>query len=208
MVNNMEIKESLRQYLTYNKDFDSINNIFISLYDQMKYLHKNGFYVSELSSDTIFWEESQEQLGMEEPRFTFVSISRSNDKDADFSKNVLDLTKLAVGAFISTENGFCDYTKMSTEYIKRYLRDISYYLPNSDYFENVLQNGDTSTYYSDYIRKGQGAGKTNAIVKTKTTEYGKMYASYDEAAFIRIVFYPVIIISLITVVAVLSKILN
>lgn len=204
----MEIKESLRQYLTYNKDVDSINNIFISLYDQMKYLHQNGFYISELNSDTIFWEEENELKNGQQPEFTFTAISRSKNETNDFSKNILDLTKLAVGAFISVENGFCDYTKMSTEYIKRYLSDISYYLPNSDYFENVLQNGNTNEYYSDFLKKGQNAGKNNAIVKTKATEYGKMYSSYDEAAFIRIVFYPVIIISIITVVAVLSKILN
>ena len=45
------------------------------------------------------------------------------------------------------------------------------------------------------------------MVKTKTNEYGKLYASNEEAAFIKIVFYPVVIICIITVIAVLSKIL-
>lgn len=201
MVNDMEKSETLRQYLTYNKDSDLIDDIFLKLDNQMKYLHGKGYFVSELNSDTILLDESYD-----EPTFVFSAISKSSNKEQDFKKNIVDLSKLAIGAFISSENGFCDYTKMSDNYIKRYFNEISYYLPHPNYFESVLVEGRAG-YYSDYVRIQGENSKSNSMVKTKTNEYGKLYASNEEAAFIKIVFYPVVIICIITVIAVLSKIL-
>lgn len=201
MVNDMEKRETLRQYLTYNKDSDLIDDIFLKLDNQMKYLHGKGYFVSELNSDTILLDESYD-----EPAFVFSAISKSSNKEQNFKKNIVDLSKLAIGAFISSENGFCDYTKMSDNYLKRYFNEISYYLPHPNYFESVLVEGRFS-YYSDYVRSQGGNSKSNSMVKTKTNEYGKLYASNEEAAFIKIVFYPVVIICIITVIAVLSKIL-
>ena len=201
MVNDMEKSETLRQYLTYNKDSDLIDDIFLKLDNQMKYLHGKGYFVSELNSDTILLDESYD-----EPAFVFSAISKSSNKEQDFKKNIVDLSKLAIGAFISSENGFCDYTKMSDNYIKRYFNEISYYLPHPNYFESVLVEGRAG-YYSDYVRIQGENSKSNSMVKTKTNEYGKLYASNEEAAFIKIVFYPVVIICIITVIAVLSKIL-
>lgn len=201
MVNDMEKSETLRQYLTYNKDSDLIDDIFLKLDNQMKYLHGKGYFVSELNSDTILLDESYD-----EPAFVFSAISKSSNKEQDFKKNIVDLSKLAIGAFISSENGFCDYTKMSDNYIKRYFNEISYYLPHPNYFESVLVEGRAG-YYSDYVRIQGENSKRNSMVKTKTNEYGKLYASNEEAAFIKIVFYPVVIICIITVIAVLSKIL-
>ena len=132
MVNDMEKSETLRQYLTYNKDSDLIDDIFLKLDNQMKYLHGKGYFVSELNSDTILLDESYD-----EPAFVFSAISKSSNKEQDFKKNIVDLSKLAIGAFISSENGFCDYTKMSDNYIKRYFNEISYYLPHPNYFESV-----------------------------------------------------------------------
>lgn len=207
MVKNMEKKETLRQYLTYNKDIDETNQIFINLYSQLNYLHKNGYFVSELNSDSILLEDSQYSSNSQNV-FMFSSIAKSKDKEKEFSNNILDLSKLAIGAFISVENGFCDYSGMSTDYIKKYFREISTYLPNSEYFSNVIMNNDTSNYYSDYVRIATGNSKGNSIQKTKANEYGKMYTPDDEAAFVQLVFYPVIIISIITVIAVLSKIFS
>lgn len=204
----MEKKETLRQYLTYNKDINEIDQIFINLDSQLKYLHKNGYYVSELNSDTILLETSKYSSFNNQSVFMFSNILRTKDKSKDFANNIVDLSKLAIGAFISTENGFCDYSKISTEYIKKYFDEIAFYLPNSEYFRNVIMNSDTSNYYSDYVNMTTSNSKSNSIQKKKSTEYGKMYTAEDESAFVQLVFYPVIIISVITIIAVLSKILG
>ena len=80
-------------------------------------------------------------------------------------------------------------------------------MPNSEYFSSVLIDNNFG-YYNDYIQMSTGNSRSNSIQKAKVYEYGKMYVSEDNAAFIQIVFYPVIIISSITVIAVLAKILN
>lgn len=209
MVNNMRVekKESLRQYLSYNKDMEEINRIFVNLDNQMKYLHQKGYCIGELNSDSIVLEQSKYDTDSNESVFMFSSIVKSLNPTQDYLSNIVDLTKLAMGAFLSSENGFCDYSQLSTDYIKKYFSEIRNYLPNKEYFEQVITNDNTLNYYSDYVaKKEEGRTRSNSIQKTKATQYGKMYTNDEEAAFIQLVFYPVIIISIITVIAVFSKI--
>lgn len=207
MVKNMEKKETLRQYLTYHKDFDEINQIFINLDKQMKYLHQKGYCILDLNSDTILLESDKANSNIDQNTFMFSSIIRSTNRDQDFSNNIVDLTKLAIGAFISVENGFCDYSQLSTNYIKRYFGEIAFYLPNKEYFANIIVDNKMS-YYSDYVQAKSDKNRNNTIQKTKATEYGKMYSGEEESAFIQLVFYPVIIISIITIIAVISNLFN
>jgi len=203
----MEKKETLRQYLTYNRDVNEINEIFVNLDRQLKYLHQRGYCVSDLSSDSIILESNKFSSPDNKNVFMFSSITRTNNSVKDYSDNVEALSKIAIGAFMSVENGFCDYSQLSTEYIRKYFGEISMYLPNSEYFAKIIQDGDIS-YYSDYIQMTTGNSRNNTIQKRKATEYGKMYVPEEDAAFIQIVFYPVIIISIITVIAVLAKMIN
>lgn len=207
MVKNMEKRETLRQYLTYHKDFDEINQIFINLDKQMKYLHQKGYCILDLNSDTILLESDKANSNIDQNSFMFSSIIRSTNRDQDFSNNIVDLTKLAIGAFISVENGFCDYSQLSTNYIKRYFGEIAFYLPNKEYFANIIVENKMS-YYSDYVQAKSDKNRNNTIQKTKANEYGKMYSGEEESAFIQLVFYPVIIISIITIIAVISKFFN
>lgn len=203
----MEKRETLRQYLTYNKDTSNIEKIFIDLDNQLKYIHSQGFCVSELNSDSIIMEESYNSSYMGLPKFSFSSISRFGDVAKDVSNNITDLSKLAIGAYISVENGFCDYSQLSTNYIKQYFNEILFYLPNASYFKGVMIDNDIS-YYNDYIQMNSGNSKSDSRQKSYTNAYGKMYTPDDDAAFIQLVFYPVIIISVITVIAVLSKMMG
>lgn len=201
-------RETLRQYLTYNKDISVIEGIFKDLDSQLKYIHSQGFCVSELNSDSITMDENYNSSYMDLPKFSFSSISRLQDSARDISSNITDLSKLAIGAYISIENGFCDYSQLSTNYIKQYFNEISFYLPNAPYFKGVIMDNDTSAYYNDYIQITSGNSRSNSRQKNYTNAYGKMYSSDDDAAFIQLVFYPVIIISVITIIAVLSKMLG
>ena len=200
-------KETLRQFLTYNKDINEVEEIFINLNEQLKRLHQSGYCVGELNSDTITLQDDNYSFPNQQKNFVFESIVKSHNKANDIRDNIVDLSKLAIGAYMSVEHGFCDYTALSTEYIKKNFNDISYFLPNSNYFSSVIID-DMCFYYSDYIQLESGNKRSNNYQKTKANNYGKMYAYEDDAAFIQIVFYPVILISIITVFAVLTKILN
>ena len=89
----MEKRETLRQYLTYNKDVNLIENVFINLDRQLKYLHQNGYCVSELNSDTIVLESDKYSSNQNQGTFMFTSIARTNNINGDFTNNILDLSK-------------------------------------------------------------------------------------------------------------------
>ena len=201
----MENKETLRQYLTYNRDTSEIEQIFYNLDSQLKYLHSNGFYVKDLNSDTIFLEENKNYSHNGQPVFMFSAIAKSKKMDEDISNNIKDLSKLAIGAFISINNGFCDYTNLDNNYIKKYFDEMSFYIPNAEYFRDVMEENGTMMYYSDFVTQKASGGKGNATQMVKTNSYGKMYVNDQEAAFVQIVLYPVLIVTVIAIVAIVSR---
>lgn len=192
-------KETLRQYLTYNRDINEVSNICYNLDRQLKYLHSQHYYVSKLNSDNILCENNASSSGY--TTFTFSSIAKCHDVNQNIHDNIVDLAKLAIGIYISLENGFCDYTALDISQIRGSFDDIKTFIPNSDYYEKVIVDDDTSMYYSDYLHRLSSSSKTNAIQKVKATNQGKIYGYDDieDAAFIRIIFYPVMIVSFITV---------
>lgn len=201
----MEKKETLRQYLTYNKDTNEMEQIFYNLDSQLKYLHSNGFYVRDLNSDTIFLEENKNYSHNGQSVFMFSSIAKSSNIDKDITSNIKNLSKLAIGAFISIDNGFCDYTNLDNNYIKKYFDEMSYYIPNSEYFRSIVTENDVIMYYSDFISQKNSGGKGNAVQKVKANSYGKMYVNDEEAAFVQIVLYPVLIVTVVAIVAIISR---
>lgn len=201
----MEKKETLRQYLTYNKDANEMEQIFYNLDSQLKYLHSNGFYVKDLNSDTIFLEENKNYSHNGQSVFMFSSIAKSSNIDKDITSNIKNLSKLAIGAFISIDNGFCDYTNLDNNYIKKYFDEMSYYIPNSEYFRSIVTENDVIMYYSDFISQKNSGGKGNAVQKVKANSYGKMYVNDEEAAFVQIVLYPVLIVTVVAIVAIISR---
>jgi hypothetical protein len=94
---------------------------------------------------------------------------------------------------------------MDNNYIKKYFDEMAYYIPDSEYFKDVVINNDTSIYYSDFIDNKKKGGKGNSTQMIKSTPYGKMYVNDDESAFVQIVFYPVLIVTIISIVAILTR---
>lgn len=201
----MKNKETLRQYLTYNKNADEIEQIFYNLDNQLKYLHIRGIYVNELNSDTIFLEKNKNDSDDNQAVFMFSSLAKSKNIEKDASNNIVDFSKLAIGAFISIDNGFCDYTNLDSNYIKKYFDEMSYYIPNEEYFRDVVMDNNTTIYYSDFINNKKTGGKGNSNQMIKSTAYGKMYVNDDESAFVQIVLYPVLIVTIISIIAILSR---
>ena len=198
-------KETLRQYLTYNKETNEIEQIFYNLDNQLKYLHSQGYYVGKLNSDTILLETNRNSLQNGQTLFMFSTIAKSKNIDKDISNNIIELSKLAIGAFISRENGFSDYSGLDASYLRKYFDEMAFYIPNSEYYRNVIIDNDTTMYYSDFVNSKISEGKNNSRQMIKSNNYGKMYVQDEEAAFIKIIFYPILIITVITFIAIFSK---
>ncbi len=200
MDNITNSNETLRQYLTYNKDPEIIENIFYNLDLQMQYLHGQGYYVNELNSDAIIFRSNNS--------FVFASINKGRDISKERHDNIVDFAKLFMGAYISIENGFCDYSCLDTNYIKKNFDSIKWLIPNSEYFEDVIVNDDTSMYYNTYINKLSGNSKGNSRQMVKATVQGKLYSYDEDSAFVKIIFYPVMLVSFIVIILLLYVIVN
>lgn len=210
MGNNMGNKLTLRQYFEYNKNISNgdIEQIYYNLDSLMKHIHEMGYYVSKLDSDSIILESDKKSLSYDNPLFTFLNIDKNyNFENSNIINNISDLSKLAVGTFISIETGFSDYSKLDNRYINDNFDEISSFVPNPEYFKNAIVTKDNNIpmYYNDYVNQKNSRGKDNFRQMTKTNPYGKMYVADEESAFVKIVFYPVLIIIIVMAIAIFSK---
>ena len=82
---------------------------------------------------------------------------------------------------------------------------MSSFVPNSEYYRGVIVDKNTTMYYSDFINQKNSGGKGNSRQMVKANNYGKMYVPNEESAFVKIVFYPVLIIIIVMAIAIFSK---
>ncbi len=201
-------KVTLRQYFEYNKNATNsdIEQIYYNLDSLMKHIHNRGYYVSKLDSDSIVLSNEKNYSLDEKPLFTFSNIDKNYNFDHNcIANNISDLSKLAVGTFISIETGFSDYSKLDSRYVSENFDEMSYFVPNSEYYRNVIIDKNTTMYYSDFINQKNSGGKDNSRQMVKANNYGKMYVPDEESAFVKIVFYPVLIIIIVMAIAIFSK---
>ena len=179
--------ETLKEHFTYNLDPDQAREIFIKLDSRLKELHSEGKYV-DITSETIGFVED----------YDFLRVYKGLNEQLRKS-NIESLAKLAVGTYFSLPSGtFYDYSCFPTEELKNYFDSIESNIPvvypEDSYYREVLVNGNM-WYYSDYLNtiKKQAQGKGNNRVLTYSTPQGKAMTNKEEAAFINLAFYPIII---------------
>ena len=195
--------ETLEQYFSYCKDCD-ISFIFYQLYKKMKIIHSNGMYVPLVDSTHVFYDGD----------FSFDSISLSDDIASDKKRNILSLTKLFLGTYLSLSTEFRDFSSVNTDWFCQNMNDIDSIITGDDflpeYFHSVfLDNADN--YYCDFIdewkKNRNSPGLNHGYKKVLSNSGSKFYQDQPEpikdvivekrAAFINYLFYPVLILSLV-----------
>lgn len=181
--------ETLGQYFSYNKDPEQIRDAFISLDNQLQLIHERGYSV-EINSSTIVYENG-------------LGFSRFNKglTEAERKSNIENLAKLAIGTYFSLPTGtFSDYTHLPNDYIKEnfdaFENSILKANENDNYYRSILVDGQVG-YYNDYLKKlkkSQPQGKNNNNrVLTYSTPKGCAMSKREDAAFIDLAFYPILI---------------
>lgn len=182
--------ENIGQYFTYNNDPEKIRDAFIELDNQLKIIHSRGYSV-DINSSSIVYENG-------------LSFSRYQNglTEEQRKHNIEDLAKLAIGTYFSLPTGtFSDYTHLPNDYIRENYDVIETSIlkatPNDEYYREVLVNGNIG-YYNDYLvklKQSSPAGKSNENTRilAYSTPEGRAMSKRDDAAFIDIVFYPIII---------------
>lgn len=208
----MEYREDFRSYLTYNPDVDTIWNSFYNLDQKMKIIHSKGYYVSELNADTIVCVHKENQR----PYLEFTSIGVLKNRD-DILDNIKNLSVLAISSYLSVGIGFSDYTKGNYNMLKNAFESIveNCDIPDSNYHKQLIVYDKVLGYFSDNCDdKLHNTSNSRNRTIVKSTPQGGLYSNmdyentYEKAGFIEIVFYPVIMISIITIAAVLYTMLK
>lgn len=200
--------ETLNQYFSYNKDC-SISDVFYQLYKQMKVIHDNGMIVPLVDSNHILFDGS----------FTFDDKSLSNNIELDKNENLLSLTKLFLGTYISFATGFRDFSSVDNEWFLQNMDSINNMITDDDfpsqYFSSVFVNGENG-YYSDYVDKIKQSESLSSMSNVKgykkvlSNAASKFYEDQSQTvestdgvgkktAFINFLFYPTLIISIILI---------
>ena len=174
--------ETLKEHFTYNLDPDQAREIF-----RLKELHSQGKY-ADITSETIGFVED----------YDFLRVYKGSNEELR-KKNIESLAKLAVGTYFSLPSGtFYDYSCFPTENLRNYFDSIESNIPvvypEDSYYREVLVNGNM-WYYNDYLNtiKKQSQGKGNNRVLTYSTPQGKAMTNKEEAAFVNLAFYPIIV---------------
>jgi len=182
--------ENLHQFFSYNNDLEMAKAIFISLDEQLKTIHSQGYSV-DVDARNITYANG------------FRFANRNNILTEELRRqNIEDLAKLTVGTYFSISNGgFIDYTHAPTSFFKDnyYILESSVLKENEDdnYYRRVLVDGDNGIYYHDYVLNLQqkdtsGKGNSSHLSKSYSTPQGRAFANKDEAAFVNLFFYPII----------------
>ena len=191
---------NLEEYFSYNKDYDNIPLIYDDLSKQLKNIHNSGMIVSDLSSKSIIYDEQIHYSNIEKP-YHF---------DVQKRENILSFCKLLLGTYLSYETNFKDFSKVDNEWFINNLEEILDVLGrdslDSDYFKEVLLNGE-NTYYCDFLDRKKQAdalnnrSNVNGLRKVLKTAASSLYEDdeYQEdvenqkVASIKFLFFPLLI---------------
>lgn len=205
----MENKETLRQYFLYNKNIEGhdILDIFLDLDYKLNVIHKHGYAISSLNSDAIIYEAGGFNFDTEKFQTYASDEQRKND--------IVNLAKLNLGTQVSIASGFSDFTVIPREKIAENFASIETSLTpatsGDEYLKTVLVKETSDIYYIEYLKtlklneEAQIGGRSNSRVKLLSTEAGRAMTltEEDEAAFVNLAFYPIIIGLIIIVVGVI-----
>ncbi len=198
--------EKLSEFLIYNKDCD-ISSIYYNLFKKLEDIHKNGMYVQMLDSNNICHDGDM--------NFYFLNIVKNYDGELFVYDNVLSLTKMMVGTYLSIFNKFMDFSHVDSKWFFQNVNNINSMISDSNYIPSVLTSvlsGEILYYSSEFDRVNQNNG--NNLGRSKIFRNGNIKYYDDEKttnidnAFLDILFYPTILFCLSVIAFVFISCLN
>jgi len=206
--------ETLNQYFSYNKDYNDMINAYRILYKKMKIIHDNGMQVPYIDSNHILYDGT----------FSFDSMVLSQNIEVGKRENLLSLTKLFLGTYLSLSTEFRDFSQVDNEWFSSNIDSISNSVTEEDYpkeyFLSVLLNGE-NLYFSDYLDKIERENSYNSMsnknvykkvlsnagsslyqdnsINSNNDNDNEFSSIEKKSAFINIMFYPVLITSILLI---------
>ncbi len=221
-----ERAENVSEYFSEpgTREPKNVNNVFYLLYQEMEKIHQRRSFVSFVSATDAF-------IG--EDRVFYRDVYRSSNIEIDSEKNLLDLTKMFLGTYMSMGVDFFDFSKQGLDMMVDNYDSIEKSMEAeefpADYFRSVLIDGE-NVYFNDYFDKNfgplgvseqlsegnsQGMSNSKVLMQGTTRRFTNpdgSEKSMDEkatgmAAYINFVFYPVMFFCLAVITYVIYKVL-
>ena len=182
-----DLLESLRD----NKD--ELTNVLITLDAFLKYFHKYGYCIIDFDPKKIILFDG---------KLTVNSFTQVLEK-ADIYPN-----SKQINIFQNCKIGITSYSNMPINgsmnqehynLIRDNLKVFKDNIPSDiyEYYEEVFLNSNI-TYLGDYLQKkkmeASGNQNTNVMRKTLSTEIGRAFVNNDEAAYVKILFIPSLLV--------------
>lgn len=197
--------ETMRSYFALNKDYSEMVSVFSMLYKRLEIIHNNGMYVPVISSDHILYEDGV---------FTFDDMILADNIELRKRENLVALSKLFLGTFLSLSTNFKDFSMVDTEWFTSNMESINGSIIDDqfypEYFSEVFLEGKNE-YFDDFYEKQIKKEELNSRSNNKT--YKKilsnatsgLYSDYSEdvveenviekkSAYINFLFYPTLIV--------------
>ncbi len=192
---------TFQQFLMEEHDSSKLLEVVYSLDRQLKYLHSKGYYAKSVDFNTIMKNENNDY------GFMYVDQLPRENSDLYIKGNIDSIAKISLGAFVyvaSYELGYVgdissfnyerisrqnpDYIKQNYDFIRSSIPAVDEF---GDYYDGIMDG--KYEYFSDYVdRKSKSSqNKSSALTMVKSTAIGRAYS--DDDAFIKILFYPIIL---------------
>lgn len=200
-----------------DEELSDIYGLFLELDKKLESLHES-FVVDELDASKIIVTPDEISFN---PKYIYPSSDPLLKRD-----NIKRLAKMTLGAYLTYQSGFRDYSKVDDEYFKINYEDIDPYIykdvDHDDYYENLFMHNMDNIYHASYIRNqltGDGlAGNSPSKARVKvlrndnypeTGDYRFDYAPISKkSGFISILFYPFMLGAIAFILYISSRLLG
>lgn len=195
--------ETLKDYFSYEVDSSNVDDVIESLSRQLKMIHERGAVIQPLSCDSIVYDN----------KFYFDSLSKPVDFESEKKENIVTLSKIMIGAYLSIGAGFRDFSNIDSKWFFENIDDICSSVGMSEYNKEYLASiflSNNSLYYSDFMdnyrqkERLQSSGNVQTYSKVLRTAASELYQDQSllppesiseekKNATINIIFYPLLI---------------
>lgn len=195
--------ETLKDFFSYEMDSSNVDNVIENLSRQMKVIHEHGLVIPSLTCDSISFDNN----------FSFESMSRSYNFEEEKKENIVSLSKIMIGAYISIGSGFRDFSSVDSKWFSDNLDDICSSVAMSEYNREYLSSiflSNSTEYYSDFLDKyrqreslsSKGNVQTySKVLRNAASEFyqdqsllpPESISEEKKNATINIIFYPLLI---------------
>lgn len=192
--------ETLKEYFSYNKDYDEMSGVFYDASRKLKEIHGKNKCVDKINAETV---------GIKDEEVVFVGIVAFSDSKKE--ENIRSLSKMIFGAFFTLSSNFMDFSDVNEEWIKEHFYEVQGILRTtsfpSEYLERSLLSGVVEYFHNYQDLERSLEGNSNSVVLGKVLRKGAYSLSQDsdgldniyekKSAFANIVTYPLVITFLI-----------